>query len=81
MMVKGVLIMLILAYRLIPCRIRRLWSFGYSTSHLGLAVVRDAGTGLEAARAFLVYVSPSQLVMALGQPKPSWGGNDFNNTW
>jgi hypothetical protein len=79
--VKALLITVIRAYRLIPCRVRRSWSFGHSTSHLGLAAVRDATSAREALTAFLVYISPSQLAMMLGHPKPSWGDNDFNNTW
>lgn len=34
---------IVLIYRLIPARIRRLWSGGVSTSHLALAGIRRGG--------------------------------------
>jgi hypothetical protein len=37
------------AYRLIPCRVRRVWSFGKSTSHLALAAARN-GEGFSSFR-------------------------------
>jgi hypothetical protein len=36
-----VIVFLILAYRLIPRRIRAIWSFGSSSSGLALALARD----------------------------------------
>jgi hypothetical protein len=47
-MIRKIVIAVILTYRLIPCRIRRSWSRGQSTSHRGLAQARAARTGKEA---------------------------------
>lgn len=89
-MTRGFLIVIILLYRLIPCRIRRIWSFGSSTSHLALLAVRETETSASALAAFLPWVGigekPARF-LAMGQhnvrigPKPSWNGNDLNNTW
>jgi hypothetical protein len=41
------LLVIITVYRLIPCRVRRIWSLGSSSSHLALAAARN---GESAAR-------------------------------
>ena len=37
LLLTGIPLAIILAYRLIPARIRHIWSFGTSSSHLALA--------------------------------------------
>lgn len=37
-------ILIVKAYRLIPAPIRRIWSFGLSTSHLALAAIAMSDT-------------------------------------
>jgi hypothetical protein len=39
--VRNFLILAVLAYRLIPAPVRRIWSFGCSTSYLALAELRS----------------------------------------
>ena len=48
-MTSLIALVVIRAYRLIPCRIRRTWSFGKSTSHLALAAAQN-GEGLSSFR-------------------------------
>jgi hypothetical protein len=54
-MVRLVLITVIRVYRLVPCRVRRVWSFKSSTSYLALAAVRSASTAAEAVAAFVWF--------------------------
>jgi len=51
-MIRIILISVILIYRLIPNRIRRIWSFGDSTSHLVLAKIQAS---TESQMAILSY--------------------------
>ena len=52
-------LVLVLGYRLIPARVRRVWSFGKSTSHLALAELRSGDyAGLAAVRLFAHYANP-----------------------
>jgi len=61
MIVKAI-IGIILVYRLIPKRIRRIWSFGDSTSHLALAGFRSGQVhGLTALSAFLSMAIPHKV--------------------
>ena len=58
--VVTLIILVILAYRLIPKPVRRLWSSGESTSHLALARFRAGQvTGWAAVRLFLWYAIPN----------------------
>lgn len=59
LVVTGIVAVIVL-YRLIPKPIRRLWSFGDSTSHLALARFRAGEvTGWAAVRLFCWYAVPS----------------------
>src|SRR5215472_14147871 len=61
------LIVIVLIYRLIPARVRRVWSFGASTSHLVLADLR-AWEGPGALAYFARCAKPR-----LGsKPDPAW---------
>lgn len=62
-----VLIMIIRACRLVPCRIRRTWSMGASTSHLALGRLADPA-----------LTSPGALVLVTRMAIPlSWGWMDY----
>jgi hypothetical protein len=50
---RYLLIGTVLAYRLIPAPVRSLWSFGGSSNHLALAVLREGG-GFKDIRHFMV---------------------------
>lgn len=60
-------LLIVRAYRLIPARIRRLWSFGSSTSHLALAALLAGG-------GWAVLLSYCRLSWNPGpfMPFPSW---------
>lgn len=57
-------------YRLIPARVRRLWSFGKSTSHLAIADLSSGEyTGLAAIKRFMHYAIPS---LNIGRQPVNW---------
>jgi hypothetical protein len=84
-MVRNLIICGIICYRMIPVRIRTYWSFGSSTSHIALQLVREAATDLEAIKAFLPWIGIGtkpdgygpQVRIGIGNP----GIMDANNTW
>ena len=62
---RAVLAGVIITYRLIPARVRSLWSLGTSSSHLALGAVRTSAAPL---RTFLRYAT----VVRDRSGQPAW---------